>query len=98
MTIAPDNMPLIDILRHPWFMEGFIEAARGLPFHFFGDSRQRDFERDKWFYERGRKVALEFCSTYGRAPHLWCETDAGSIINPQVISLAGAMFMTGAFT
>lgn len=84
---------LIDILRHDLFAEGYIEVARGLPFNpdFDGDGR------DAWFYERGRLVATEARSTHGRVPQLWCETDAGSIINPQIISLAGAMFMTGAF-
>jgi len=48
-------------------------------------------------YQRGRLVAGEAWNHYRRVPQLWCETDAGSIINPQIISLAGAMFMTGAF-
>ena len=89
------NLPLMDILCHAWFREGYKEAAKGLPFHFFCTTKSD--EMDKWFYERGRLVAGEARSAYGRVPQLWFETDAGSIINPQVISLAGAMFMTGAF-
>ena len=85
---------LIDILRADAFTEGFIEIAQGLPFNADFDGKGRD----AWLYERGRLVATEARATFGRVPQLWCETDAGSIINPQIISLAGAMFFTGAFT
>jgi hypothetical protein len=91
-----DTVPiaLIDILRHDCFTQGFLEVAQSLPFNadFAGAARHA------WFYERGRLVATEARSTWGRVPALWCETDAGSVINPQIISLAGAMFMTGAMT
>lgn len=92
--VETKHIDLIDILRHNAFAEGFIEVAQALPFNpdFDGEGR------DAWFYERGRLVATEARNTYGRVPKLWVETDAGSVINPQVISLAGAMFMTGAMT
>lgn len=85
---------LIDILRDDAFAEGFIEVAQGLPFN-------PDFDgsgRDAWMYERGRLVATEARNTYGRVPALWQETGDGHVINPKIISLAGAMFMTGAMT
>lgn len=87
------DWPLIDILCHACFKAGFIEAAKGQP-------QLPDFQDDNlaaWFYERGRLVATEARSQYGRVPQLWLETDEGSRINPQIISLAGAMLMTGAF-
>lgn len=87
------DWPLIDILCHACFKAGFIDAARGQP-------PLPDFHDDNlaaWFYERGRLVATEARATYGRVPQLWIETDAGSRINPLIISLAGAMFVTGAF-
>lgn len=87
------TIALIDILRHDAFAEGFIAVARGLPF-------DPDFQgggRDEWFYERGRLVATEARNTHGHVPALWQETDDGHVINPKIISLAGAMFMTGAF-
>jgi len=89
--LEPDSLPLLDILRHDFFTAGYIDVAQGLNVLFFCDART------EWFYERGRAVATEARNTHGRVPPLWCETDAGSIINPQIISLAGAMFMTGAF-
>lgn len=88
------NIALLDILCHPWFREGFVEAARGLP-EFKG--RRGVSERDQWFYERGRLVAIEARSSHARVPQLWCEVDSGLVINPVIISLAGAMLMTGAF-
>lgn len=88
------RIALIDILRADAFAEGYIEVAQGLPFNpDFGGAG-----RDAWLYERGRLVATEARATHGRVPALWCETDAGSIINPLIIALAGAMFMTGAMT
>lgn len=85
---------LIDILRHDGFAEGYIEVAKGLPFNpdFAGDAH------DAWFYERGRLVATEARNTHGHVPALWQETDDGHVISPKIISLAGAMFMTGAMT
>lgn len=88
------GVPLIDILRNECFAEGFIDVAKARPFN--SEFQAEDW--DAWFYVRGRLVATEALSNFRRVPALWCETDAGSIINPQIISLAGAMFMTGAFT
>lgn len=88
------GIPLIDILRNECFAEGFIDVAHARPFN--PEFRGEDW--NAWHYVRGRLLATEALSTFRRVPALWCETDAGSIINPQVISLAGAMFMTGAFT
>lgn len=88
------RVDLIEILRHDAFAEGFIEVAKGLPF-------DPDFQgegRDEWFYERGRLVATEARNTYGHVPALWQETGDGHVINPKIIALAGAMFMTGAMT
>lgn len=84
---------LIDILRHDAFAEGYIEVAKGLPLNpdVAGDAH------DAWFYERGRLVATEAHNTHGRVPALWQEAGDGHVINPKIISLAGAMFMTGAF-
>jgi len=89
-----NRFPLLDILRNDFFGEGFRDVARGRPFNpdFTGD------RSEALHYQRGRVVAGEAWNYYRRVPQLWCETDAGSIINPQIISLAGAMFMTGAFT
>jgi hypothetical protein len=88
-------IPLIDILRHPWFFEGFHEASRGLPAHWKNNKGIE--QRDKWFYERGRRVGVEALSSFGRCSKLWIRTGSSSVINPQIISLAGAMFLTGAF-
>jgi len=92
-SVQVNNLPLIDILCHPWFREGFIDACRGrTPVNdFHGDTKAA------WHYQRGRMVAGEARKTHGRIPPLWLETAAGSAINPQIISLAGAMFLTGAF-
>lgn len=92
-NFEPPATTLIDTLCHHCFSDGYIEVAKALPFN----ARYSTDETDVWFYELGRTVANEARSTYGRVPHLWCDTDAGSVINPQIISLAGAMFMTGAF-
>lgn len=88
-----NDLPLIDILCHPWFRDGFIDACRCR-------SPITDFHGDEtaaWHYERGRKVAIEARSCKGRVPPLWCETETGLVINPQIIALAGAMYFTGAF-
>lgn len=93
-SIQVNSIPLIDILCHAWFKEGFIDSIRGR-------TPITDFRGDHnaaWHYQHGRKVAAEARATYGRVPQLWCETGDGLVINPQIIALAGAMFFTGAFS
>lgn len=89
------SISLLDILRHDFFAEGFIEVAKGQPFN---SLHADNSGRDAWFYERGRLVATEARNAYGRVPALWQETNDGHVINPKVLNLAGAMFMTGAMT
>lgn len=77
---------LMEVLRHDSFAEGYISAAQGRPF----DADHGGQGRDAWFYERGRASATAARAKLGRCPPLWVDTELGSAINPQVISIAGA--------
>jgi hypothetical protein len=85
------RISLLDIVRHDCFADGYIEVQKGLALDPDYDGKRGD----AWFYERGRLTAVVLRRMYARIPPLWTETDQGSVINPQVLSAAGAAFSIG---
>lgn len=89
--IPTKRISLLDVVRHECFADGYIEVQKGLPLDPDYDGKRGD----AWFYERGRQTGIVLRRMMGRLPPLWTLVDEGQVINPQVLSAAGAAFSMG---